>query len=93
MAAFVANASAFTSVVVRNGATYGGRGVCRNRPGIPKLVAKASVRSSVLLTAHCGALRMSEMAEDYPSDTGDDRFSPGGEHLLMRIHTPGDPWA
>jgi len=22
---------------------------------------------------------MSEMAEDYPSDTGDDRFSAGGE--------------
>lgn len=26
-----------------------------------------------------GALLMSEMAEDYPSDTGDDRFSDGGE--------------
>ncbi len=29
--------------------------------------------------ARPGTLFMSEMAEDYPSDTGDDRFSAGGE--------------
>lgn len=27
----------------------------------------------------CGALLMSEVAEDYPSDTGDDRFAGGGK--------------
>ena len=31
-----------------------------------------------------GALLMSEMAEDYPSDTGDDRFSAGGEYSSVQ---------
>jgi len=49
----------------------------------PFLTAKNRMPSSFGLNvgsrAKPGTLLMSEMAEDYPSDTGDDRFSAGGE--------------
>lgn len=40
--------------------------------------AAAAIRFSEQRTAFCGPLAMSEMEEDYPSDTGDDRFSAEG---------------
>lgn len=52
--------------------------------------AEQSRRAHTRLPSRAGQLRMSEMPEDYPSDTGDDRFSAVGEstnhHQIHRRH-------
>lgn len=51
----------------------------RLRTATDKLKLSSSFGLHAGRRARPGTLLMSEMAEDYPSDTGDDRFSAGGE--------------
>lgn len=45
----------------------------------PGTIAATRMPSGGRASAACVRINMSEMDEDYPSDTGDDRFSAGGE--------------
>lgn len=79
----VVDIDAFTSSVVvqRVGRQHFGH-VLRGAPRTTSL----SFGLNIERRASRGAVMMSEMSEDYPSDTGDDRFSAGGEHVRQPVH-------
>lgn len=86
----MSDVQAFTRVPVRNsgrdgGAFCGGYSSSSTRPSRASRDAASVASTSTCLgcrmrkVARVGAMRMSEMTEDYPSDTGDDRFAGSGE--------------
>ena len=78
LAALVTDVQAFTCAAFRNSARFGDSS---RATLLGTSTSTTSLGLRVSRTARCGALAMSEMAEDYPSDTGDDRFSTGGERV------------
>lgn len=79
LSALATDVQAFTCAAVRNSACFGDSYRATNT--LRSSTSMRSLGSSASRTARCGPLAMSEMAEDYPSDTGDDRFSTGGERV------------
>ena len=77
--ALATDVQAFTCAAVRNSARFSDSYRATN--SLRSSTSTKSLGSSVSRTARCAPLAMSEMAEDYPSDTGDDRFSTGGERV------------
>lgn len=86
LVALMADVQAFTSLAVRKSGNSAGHNVLRNRPGIRATRTTKGLGTNSRRTANREALAMSEMEEDYPSDTGDDRFSTGGKHRQSLVN-------
>lgn len=86
LTALAASTQAFTCAAVRNTIGFGESSSYRATTLLRSSTSTTSLGSrSMSRTGRCGSLSMSEMAEDYPSDTGDDRFGTGGESRFSDV--------